>query len=87
MVSVSDITTQKLENGELKREELNWDSFQLYRDTYHPKTMTNKQLRNFITKSFLRFYMRPKILWGMIREIHNLTQLKYAFKRILDVFH
>jgi len=76
-----------LESGEIKRSEVNWDSFQLYRDTYHPKTMTNKQLRRFITKSFARFYLRPRILWGVLREINNLTQFRYAFKRLIDIFH
>jgi len=76
-----------IDSGEMKREEINWDSFQLYRDTYHPKTMTNKQLRGFITKSFARFYLRPKILWGVLREINSFIQLKFAFRRLIDIFH
>jgi anaerobic magnesium-protoporphyrin IX monomethyl ester cyclase len=76
-----------IESGELLRSKINWDSFQLYLNAYHPKTMTNKQLRSFIAKSFLRFYFRLHILWGVLREINNLTQLRFVLKRWIDIFH
>ncbi|MBU1627071.1 B12-binding domain-containing radical SAM protein, partial [bacterium] len=76
-----------IESGEIKRSEIEWDSFQLYRNTYYPKTMTNRQLRRFIAKSFLRFYLRPGIIWGVIREINSFTQLRFVFRRVLDIFH
>lgn len=76
-----------LDSGEIKRSELNWDSYQLFKNNYHPKSMTNKQFRRFIAKTFMRFYLRPRILWGVLREINNKTQFIFALKRWLDIFH
>lgn len=49
---------------------------------YIPKGMTRAKLKGLQRQAFLRFYLRPKYLWGLISRIKNWEHAKFIFKRI-----
>lgn len=50
-----------------------------------PPKMTLNQLIRLRKKAFLKFYLRPKILWGLLTEIHSVAHLKYIFRRVMQL--
>lgn len=48
---------------------------------YAPKTLTHKKLRNLQRKAFIRFYLRPHILFRNLLQIKSLKHLWYLTKR------
>lgn len=80
------IFEELLERGEISLDRLDWDSFQNNRIVYSPPGITPEQLHKAMKKGFFRFYRRPGILFGLLREIHSLQQLKIVLKRVVDIF-
>jgi radical SAM superfamily enzyme YgiQ (UPF0313 family) len=50
---------------------------------YIPTGMTRSKLKSFQRQAFLRFYLRPTYLWGLIKRIKNWEHAKFIFKRII----
>lgn len=50
---------------------------------YIPKGMTRAKLKSFQRQAFLRFYLRPRFLWGLLRRIKNWEHARFIFKRII----
>jgi radical SAM superfamily enzyme YgiQ (UPF0313 family) len=48
---------------------------------YAPKGLTRGQVRNLQREAFLRFYLRPGILFKNLRQIRSLRHLGYLVKR------
>lgn len=48
---------------------------------YAPKSVSKEQLKRLQQKAYLQFYLRPAILWEMVKEIKTLNQLKYILRR------
>ncbi|MBU0480962.1 MAG: B12-binding domain-containing radical SAM protein [Proteobacteria bacterium] len=80
------IFNELLECGDISLNSLDWDSFQDNRIVYSPPGMTPETLHRLIKKGFYKFYFRPRIIWGLIREIHSFEQFRIVLKRALDIF-
>lgn len=63
-----------------------WDNYQDNTISYSPKGVTPEQLKKTMEKAFKKFYFRPRIIFGMLREIKNWTQFKILFKRGIESF-
>lgn len=68
------------ERGELS---VDWESFEptLQATTYAPAGMTPEALRALRKRALWRFYGRPKIAWGMLREIRSLEHARWVVRR------
>lgn len=62
---------------------VDWDSFAptLQSTTYHPAEVSLTDLRRLRKKALRRFYFRPSVAWGMLREIHSWEHAGYIFRR------
>ena len=70
-----------LESGELKEEDIGWSQiFQAY-VPYTPMGISQKELKGLQRRAHLEFYLRPIILWRLIREIRTFQQLEYILRR------
>lgn len=63
-----------------------WDQYQDNTISYSPKGVTPEQLKKVMSKSFRKFYFRPKIVLGLLGEIKNWEQFKVLVKRGLESF-
>lgn len=75
-----------VEKKEISLDGLDWDSFQDNRIVYSPPGMPPERLRAAMKKGFSRFYFRPKIMLGLLREIHSFQQFKIVLQRVVDIF-
>jgi len=65
--------------GELDR--IDWDKiFQAF-VPYCPPRISKKKLKYLQRRAYLEFYLRPKILCQLIREIKTINQLKFIIRR------
>ncbi|MBU0957482.1 MAG: B12-binding domain-containing radical SAM protein [Nanoarchaeota archaeon] len=76
----TEITNKLIEEGKL--EELDYDNFIFYKVGYVPEGLTAKEMKKLQRKAFLGFYLRPKILWGMLKDINSFEQIKFIAKRV-----
>ena len=51
-----------------------------------PEKLTISQLKKFRRKAYAEFYLRPRILWGILSEIQSMEHLKFILKRITKLF-
>lgn len=56
--------------------------FVLNEAVYSPPGITIKELKNLRRRAFLEFYLRPRIIFEMIREIKNFSHFKIVMRRI-----
>lgn len=63
----------------------NWEQFLPNRHVvYSPKGISAKELRRLQQKAFIKFYFRPHIIVGIIKEIKSWKHFCYILKRFLD---
>lgn len=77
------MTDKLIADNELPEIQENWEKYILADAVYAPNGFTTKELKNLRRRAFLSFYLRPKILFKMIREIKNFKHFKIVMKRIL----
>jgi radical SAM superfamily enzyme YgiQ (UPF0313 family) len=75
----SEIYNKLKEEGKLNN--INWDKFFVTKVAYS-ENLGEEKLKKLQREAFLKFYLRPKILIGMLKEIKSLKQLKHLFFRI-----
>lgn len=80
------IFNELLKNNEISLDSLDWDSFQDNRIVYSPKGISPEKLHAVMKKGFSRFYFRPRIMWGLVKEIHSFEQFMVVLKRVFDIF-
>lgn len=78
----SKIYRDLLEKGRLKK--INWGKFYVHDVSYTDGAITPRILKNLQRTAYLRFYLRPKIIWNILKEIKSLRHLKFLFKRLWD---
>ena len=61
-----------------------WDRMFVHDVAYCDSGITSAQIKRLQRKAYLRFYLRPKILFSLIREIRSLLHLKFLLKRFID---
>lgn len=77
------MTDKLIADNELPEIQENWEKYILADAVYAPNGFTTKELKNLRRRAFLSFYLRPKILFKMMREIKNFKHFKIVMKRIL----
>ncbi|MDI6742793.1 MAG: radical SAM protein [Smithella sp.] len=82
----TEIYDRLMKSGEIDPHSTNWDFYQNNRIVYAPKGIPSKALRRMMRKAFAKFYFRPLIIKGLLKEIHSLSQLRTILRRFFDVF-
>lgn len=80
----SEMTQQLINNGKLKDFDFSNVSFQNI--VHVPETMTLSELKRLRQKAYLEFYLRPKIIFGLLSEIQSLEHLKFIARRVRKLF-
>lgn len=65
-----------------KINKMNWNNFSLDKVVWSPDGISKRELKNLRRYAFLRFYLRPKILFKMLSEVKSLENFKFIVKRI-----
>jgi radical SAM superfamily enzyme YgiQ (UPF0313 family) len=82
----TEIYDRLMKSGEIDPHAANWDFYQNNRIVYAPKGISPGALRRMMRKAFAKFYFRPLIIKGLLKEIHSLSQLRTILRRFFDVF-
>lgn len=61
---------------------VNWEKFSFTNASYVYDGFSAGKLKNLQREAFLRFYLRPYILYGNLSQIKNLRHLFYLIKRL-----
>jgi len=75
----SEVYNNLLEKGEIKN--VSWETCFLFKATYSPKGISIEELRKLRQKGLRRFYLRPKIMLSMLREIKSPRHFFFVLKR------
>lgn len=62
-----------------------YDDHFIYSVTYTPEDYTKGDMRRFIRKAYRKFYLRPQVLRGILKELKTWNQLKSLLVRIKDI--
>jgi len=46
------------------------------------KDLNGKELKRLQRNAILRFYLRPKVLWGILKELKAFDQVKIVLRRL-----
>ena len=71
-----------LEKEGLKK--IDFDKFYFMDVAYAPRGISPKRLRQLQREAFLRFYLRPHVLFQNLRQIKSIAHFKFLFKRFLN---
>lgn len=63
---------------------VNWDRMFVHDVAFCDEGITPEQIKHLQRKAYLRFYLRPKILISLFREVRSFLHLKYLLKRFID---
>jgi len=68
------------ESGEIA---VDWETFAptLQSTSYHPPGITGPDLRRLRKRALRKFYARPSVAWGMLREIRSWDHAAWIFRR------
>lgn len=80
----TEMTDQMIKEGKLTNMDFSDISFQNI--LYVPENMTLKELRQCRTKAYMEFYLRFRIIFGLLSEIHSLEHIKFIFRRVRKLF-
>jgi anaerobic magnesium-protoporphyrin IX monomethyl ester cyclase len=83
------IEFQHLERiGEINLTCCNWENYYTGNFSippYIPKDMNADELQKLVSLAYRSFYLRPKIIMKMLREINSFSQIKHLMKRALSL--
>jgi len=65
-------------------ENIDHEHFFVHDVGYVPNGLTRTEMKNIQRKAYLEFYFRPKIMWGLLRQITSLKQFYRLFRRFFD---
>jgi anaerobic magnesium-protoporphyrin IX monomethyl ester cyclase len=63
---------------------LDWDRMFVHDVAYCDEGIMPHQIKSLQRKAYLRFYLRPRILFSLVREIRSFHHLKFLLKRLID---
>jgi radical SAM superfamily enzyme YgiQ (UPF0313 family) len=69
-----------------KGAKFDWNNFFYYRTVDGLSDVSAKNLRKLQKKAMFEFYVRPKIVIGLIKEIKTYAQIKIFVKRLFNIF-
>lgn len=67
--------------------ELSWDRFFVHDVAWEGSGFSRATLKNLQRKAYLRFYLRPRIILGLMREVRGARHLRYLLRRFFDSLH
>ena len=70
--------------GEGKLKNLRVDHFFVHDVGFIPEGFTEKELKNLQRKAYIGFYLKPRIIIGLLKDITTLQQFKYLIDRFFD---
>jgi hypothetical protein len=65
--------------------EIDWKLMGLDLITYIPNGISKQKFKWLFFLAFINFYMRPKIIWNVLRATRSPERLKYIFERIFGI--
>lgn len=74
-------------NGELKLDQIRWENYNSYVGVlpYHPRGISEQELRKAIKAASLRFYLRPRIILGLLRRLKHPVFWRSFMNRLIGV--
>lgn len=63
---------------------LDWDRLFVHDVAYVEAGMTREELKGIQRRAVLRFYLRPRILFGLLSEIRSFRHLTFLLRRLVD---
>ncbi len=69
-----------------KLDNVNFRDINFYNIICVPENLTVRQLKMLRIRAYLEFYLRPRIIWGMLSEIQSWEHFKFIMKRIGKLF-
>ncbi|OGU16337.1 MAG: hypothetical protein A2076_02845 [Geobacteraceae bacterium GWC2_53_11] len=77
-----------VDRGELVLDDINWSHYSAYygQFPFHPKEISVEELDREIKKATINFYLRPRILFGMLKRMTRLVFVKSLLFRMYGVF-
>jgi len=78
------MTETMIKEGKLKDVDFSDISFQNIIHT--PDNITLDELRKLRMKAYLGFYLRFRIIFGLLTEIRPIEHLKFIFRRVMKLF-
>lgn len=72
--------------AELKKEgyTFDYDRYFVHDVAFVPEGLTREKIKNIQRKAYLSFYLRPKIIWGLIKGIISFRQFYWLLRRFVD---
>ncbi|MEW6601326.1 MAG: radical SAM protein [Nitrospirota bacterium] len=80
----SEMTERLRKDGRLK--DLDTDNVVINKISWAPGKIEKDRIRKLFIKAYSSFYLRPKILIGLLTEIRNFEQLKFILSRVFCLF-
>jgi radical SAM superfamily enzyme YgiQ (UPF0313 family) len=80
----SEMTEQLIKEG--KMSSLNFSDISFQNIVYVPENMTLKELRKLRIKAYMEFYLRLRIILGLLSEIQSLEHVKFIYRRVKKLF-
>lgn len=77
------------QKGEIDPDNIDWENYYtgINEAVYVPPTLTKEELIGLKKKAFIEFYLRPKIMYGIIKDVlKNPVQLKFLLYRARSIF-
>ncbi len=78
----SEIYDELRSRGEL--DSIDPDHFFVHDVGYVPEGMTRREIKNLQRRAYLRFYLRPRIIFGLLRDIKTPRHFYLLMKRFVD---
>lgn len=78
----SELWDELKSKGELNT--INWDKFFVHDVAFTPDGITEKEMKLLQREAYLRFYLRPSILFGIFKEIKSFSHVFYLLNRFFD---
>lgn len=79
----SEIFDELKKRGEL--DNLDWGKLKPSKVAYESSELSAEELKKIQRTAFLKFHLRPKILYYQLKELHSFTHFLYLFKRLIDM--
>jgi radical SAM superfamily enzyme YgiQ (UPF0313 family) len=80
----SEMTEQLIKTGKI--ENLNYSDISFQNIIHVPEKMTLRELKKLRLKAYAEFYLRLRIILGLLSEVQSLEHVKFLLRRILKLF-
>ncbi|MFH1455568.1 MAG: radical SAM protein [archaeon] len=80
----SQIFKENVKNGVIDLDNIDWSAMDYFKHSTYRKLegLSDKELTKFYSQAQFKFYARPRIMWGLMKDI-KFAQLGWLMKRVL----